>query len=48
MVSPEYVLFHASTLVARVAKMNVEYNQLAIGDDGLLIDELCKGLLDRK
>jgi hypothetical protein len=48
MVPPEHVLFLASTFAARLARMNVDYNQLNIGDDRMILDELCKGWFDNE
>jgi len=42
------VLFLASTLATRVARINVEYNQLDLGEERMILDELCKGWLDKE
>lgn len=46
MVSPDHVLLLASTFSARVAQMNVEYNEIDLGTNQLILDELCKSWLD--
>jgi hypothetical protein len=47
-VSPiEHVLVLSSKFAARVAKLNVEYNQLELGEDRLILEELCKSSLDK-
>lgn len=46
MVPEDHVLFLASTFAARVAKMNVEYNQLDLGNEQMILDALCKSWLD--
>jgi hypothetical protein len=33
---------------ARVARMNVEYNQVDIGDERMILDELCKSWFDQE
>jgi len=43
----KHVLSLVSTFGARVAKMNVDYNQLEIGDNRLILEELCKSWVDR-
>ena len=43
-VSPEYVLHLASTIAARVARLNVDYNRINLGDFyGPILDALCRG-----
>jgi hypothetical protein len=46
MVPPKDVLLLASTITARVARMNLEYNQLDIGDERMIVDEFCTGWLE--
>jgi hypothetical protein len=48
MVSPKYVVYLATTVAAQVAKLNVAYNKLELGEEESILDELCKGLLDKK
>jgi hypothetical protein len=47
LVSPEYVMMFATKLAARVLNMNVRYNRLELGESQAIMDELCKGVLDR-
>jgi hypothetical protein len=48
LVKPEHVLFMASFILARVTKLNIEYNRLPMDEgDVMILDELCKSLLDR-
>jgi len=43
MVSPEHVLDWASTIVARVAKLNVKHHKTELdGFHGSILDALCK------
>jgi hypothetical protein len=46
-VTAEYLMQFASTLAARVVNINVQYNQLALGDDQAILEEMCKGVLHR-
>jgi hypothetical protein len=46
MIPQEYVLSLASAFAARVAKMNVEYDQFDLGGDQTVLDEFCKSWLD--
>ena len=47
MVSPKHVLDWASTIAARVARLNVQCNQIDLGDlYGPILDALCKGYLE--
>jgi hypothetical protein len=46
-VPAEYLMQFASTLVARVVNISVQYNRLDLGQDQPILDEMCKGLLHR-
>ena len=46
MIPQEFVLSPASAFAARVAKMNVEYNQLELGGDRTVLDAFCKSWLE--
>jgi len=46
LVPPEHVLSLASAFVARVALMNVEYNQIDLGEHQIVLDEYCKSWID--
>jgi hypothetical protein len=48
MVPPKDALLLASTFAARVARIIVEYNQLDLGEERTILDELCKGWLDKE
>jgi hypothetical protein len=48
MVPEDQVLFLASTFAARVSKINVEYNQLNLGEERMILEELCKGWFDKE
>jgi len=42
----DHILHLASKFAARVAKINVDYNRLEIGEDRMVLEELCKRFLD--
>jgi hypothetical protein len=46
LVPPDQVTFLATTFAARVAKINAEYNQINIGEDMEILNEMCKSWLD--
>jgi hypothetical protein len=46
-VTAEYLMQFASTLAARVVNINIQYNGLDLGDDQLILDEMCKGVLHK-
>lgn len=47
LVPPQHVMALAAVYPARVAAMNVDYNKIDIGDERMILDQACKGWLEK-